>query len=226
MADAPILTTEELVCGYDAPLLEPVDLEVPDGEFVLVEGPNGIGKSTLLKTLIGLQPELSGSYEWAVDRRDRRFVPQVRTLDPILPATVVDVVATGAQIGSGFEGLRHQAGEEEVDRVLGRVEMTGYASELFRELSEGQKQLVLLARALMGKPRAMVLDEPTASMDPERESRAMEILETECSERGAAIFVVAHGSTPAREAASRILAIDRNRRVKWRDSGEEHHLDH
>jgi len=214
MEREPVLALEGLVCGYDVPLLGPLDVDVPRGEFVLIEGPNGIGKSTLLKTLVGLQPELSGSYRWAVGREERRFVPQVRTLDPILPATVADVVGTGAQVGSGLEALRRRATDEEVERALDRVGMERAAPSLFRELSEGQKQLVLLARALLGEPSAMILDEPTASMDPDREERAVEILEVERADRGATQFVVAHGVGAAREAATLVVEIDRERRVE------------
>lgn len=218
MARDSLLTTEGLVCGYDSPLLGPLDLAFGRGDFVLIEGPNGIGKSALLKTFVGLVPALSGSYAWAIEQKDRRFVPQVRTLDPILPATVADVVATGAQRGTGLAGLRHRASDEAIERALRRVEMRDAMSALFRELSEGQKQLVLLARALLDDPPAMVLDEPAASMDPDREQRAVDLLEEQRVEHDTTLFVVAHGSTPAREAATHILEIDRQRRVELRES--------
>lgn len=216
MADDVLLTTDGLVCGYDEPLLGPLDFEFDAGEFVLVEGPNGIGKSTFLKTLVGLQPPLSGGYEWRVERSGRRFVPQVRTLDPVLPATVEDVVATGGLRGNGWQGLQGGASRAEVERGLEQFGMEEHRGALFRELSEGQKQLVLLARAMVGEPEVCVLDEPTASMDPEREREAMEELGARRERRGMACFVVAHGSTPAREAATQLLEIDRERNVELR----------
>ena len=209
-----ILQTTELVCGYDAPLLGPLDLSLDAGDFVLVEGPNGIGKSALVKTFVGLIEPLSGSYEWAVDDKRLRFVPQVRTLDPILPATVADVVATGSQQGSGLAGMRVSASESEIGDALERVEMAGHRRDLFRELSEGQKQLVLLARALLGDARALLLDEPTASMDPRREKRAVGLLRRECDERGRTVLMIAHGSEHARRAADAAIEIDRDRRVE------------
>ncbi len=207
-----ILTTHELVCGYDTPVLGPLDLNLPEGVFVLLEGPNGIGKSTFLETVAGLHTPLSGSYTWTVEEHQRRFVPQVRTLDPILPATVEDVVTTGRQQGLWAP----DADDEAVTDALSRVDMHAARHDLFRELSEGQKQLVLLARALVGAPRLVLLDEPTASMDPDRERRAFEILEQRCATTSLTVFVVAHGSRPARRAADVLIEIDAGRNVDVR----------
>jgi len=209
-----ILTTDQLVCGYDAPVLGPLELAIPAGAFVLLEGPNGIGKSTFLETVAGLHAPLSGDYEWAVGADRLRFVPQVRTLDPILPATVADVVATGAQRGGGLAGLRATIDDATLREVLGHVEMAAHRTHLFRELSEGQKQLVLLARALVGESAVLLLDEPAASMDPDREERALDLLERQSETRDLTILMIAHGSRLARHAADRILAIDRNRNVE------------
>jgi len=209
-----VLTTDELVCGYDAPILGPLDLAIPAGAFVLIEGPNGIGKSTVLETVAGLHAPLSGGFEWAVEIGRRRFVPQVRTLDPILPATVEDVVATGAHRGSGLSGLRGEHDADELVEVLERVGMADYRDRLFRELSEGQKQLVLLGRALVGEASVILLDEPTASMDPSREVKALELLERMRQQRNLTLLIVAHGSGAAREAADTLLTIDRDRNVE------------
>lgn len=209
----PIVELDALVCGYDDPLLGPLDMTVSRGVFVLIEGPNGIGKSTLIQTLVGLLDPLSGDYQWSVDPRSIRFVPQVRTLDPILPATVADVVATGTQQGGGLSGLRATADADAIRGALRRVEMTDVADHLFRELSEGQKQLVLLARALMGDADVLLLDEPTASMDPEREQRAFELLRRQMHSSDLTIFTVAHGSKHAHDAADKLLEIDHDRHV-------------
>lgn len=209
-----ILTTEELICGYDAPMFGPLSFAIPTGSFVLIEGPNGIGKSTLLKTLVGLDAPISGDYRWHVSREERRFVPQTRTLDPILPATVADVVATGAQRGGGWGGLRLSATDAEIDRALEQVKMHDARDALFRELSEGQKQLVLLARALIGTPSVILLDEPTASMDPAREDRTIGLLERRHIEDDLTIFMIAHGSQAARDACDTRLVFDRDRSVE------------
>jgi zinc transport system ATP-binding protein len=208
-----LLTTQNLEVGYDSALLGPIDLEFEAGQFFLIEGPNGIGKSTLLKTLIGLIEPIRGSYEWVVPKGELRFVPQTRTLDVLLPASVGDVMGTGFQRGSGWSAIRSSPDHGDIDRALELVGMADVHKRLFRELSEGQKQLVLLARALLGEPSVILLDEPAASMDPEREQQAVDLLERQRDEFGRTIFVIAHGSPPAQAAADRVLRIDRDRHV-------------
>lgn len=208
---AQLLEVEELVVGYGSrPVLGPLSFELPSGSFLLIEGPNGAGKSTLLKTLIGLNPALSGQFRWAVEPHALRFVPQTRTLDSLLPATVDDVMATGLQRGRGWRLFRVREEGNELCRALELVGMAGKGRRLFRELSEGQKQLVLVARALLGEPRVLLLDEPSASMDPEREARTIDLLERVRDELGIAIVMIAHGSQRAREAADQLMTIDRN----------------
>jgi ABC-type Mn2+/Zn2+ transport system ATPase subunit len=213
-----LLTTKGLKVGYESALLGPIDLAFEAGKFLLVEGPNGIGKSTLLKTFIGLLEPIDGSYEWSVPRSELRFVPQTRTLDVLLPATVEDVMGTGFQRGSGWSALRlfskdSSSNTGDIDRALELVGMGDRRTQLFRELSEGEKQLVLLARALLGDPSVILLDEPAASMDPEREQQAVDLLQRQRDKFGRTIFMIAHGSQPAQAAADCVLRIERDRTV-------------
>jgi ABC-type Mn2+/Zn2+ transport system ATPase subunit len=209
-----------LVCGWDAPLLDAFEFEWRRGELVVIEGPNGIGKSTLIKTLAGLIDPIGGHYAWEIDPAERRYVPQVRTLDPVLPATVEDVLATGVQRGTSLAGLRATPPEGQIAARLSEVGLRDRRGDLFRDLSEGQKQLVLLARALLGSPKALLLDEPTASMDPHREKHAVEQLRA-AADDGIGIMMIAHGSEAAREAADGFLSIDRDGRVHPNDTAEE-----
>jgi ABC-type Mn2+/Zn2+ transport system ATPase subunit len=204
---------EGLECGYTEPLLEPLDLELERGRFLLIEGPNGIGKSTILKTLVGLLDPMGGRYEWRVPGEELRFVPQVNTLDPVLPATVADVLTTGTQRGSGWASLRTRSSREDFEEMVERVDLGEPIDRLFRELSEGQKQLVLLARAFIGEPSVLVLDEPSASMDPERERHAIGLLDERRRSGGATVLLIAHGSQAAREACDMRIVIQRDRSV-------------
>jgi ABC-type Mn2+/Zn2+ transport system ATPase subunit len=215
MAEA-MLETRNLDCGYDHTLLKDLDLSIPSGEFVLVRGPNGIGKSTTIKTLAGLLPPTGGDYTWQLDESQLRYVPQTRTLDPVLPATVEDVMETGFQRGFELFG-RKDSSLERIEESLSRVGMQSKSTALFRELSEGQKQLVLLARALLGEPKALMLDEPMASMDPDKEAITVDLLKQQVDTQDRLVLMVAHGSRRARDAATAILDIDEQRQVTFND---------
>lgn len=204
----PLLSTKQLECGYESTLIGPVDLTIEAGQFILIRGPNGIGKSTLIKTLIGLIEPISGTYEWTAKEQNLRYVPQVVSIDVMLPATVKDVVATGLQRGSGWAGIRAPDDTTDVHRALELVGMSSYSDKLFRELSEGQKQLVLMARALLGSPSVLLLDEPASAMDPDRERMAVDLLSRQADKHELTVFIIAHGSEPTFERADAILDID------------------
>lgn len=205
-----LLRVDGLVAGYHkTPVLGPIDFHLHEKTFMLIEGANGVGKSTMLKTLIGLLEPIEGSYNWEIDATELRFVPQTRTLDPMLPATVFDVLTTGLHQGGGFRSARVSIDKPKLHRALAKVNMEGFAEHLFRELSEGQKQLVLLARALLGEPKVLLLDEPAAAMDPGHETETMELLHDIKQDSGLTIVMIAHGSPPARSVSNRIMTVDR-----------------
>ncbi len=159
----PILQLHELIVGYpERPLSTPLNLQVPQGAILGIMGPNGTGKSTLMKTLLGLNPAFSGSVTWSPKTRFG-YVPQEGGIDDLFPFTVKDLLIMGEKPAL-WRGLQ-KSDAQQIATILNELEMGGFESRLFRDLSSGQKQRTLLGRALMSQPDVLVLDEPFSSLD-------------------------------------------------------------
>lgn len=156
---------------YDnTPLLQDVSLEIRKGECIAIFGPNGGGKTTLLKLFMGFLKPSSGTLlingETPYKSRSKMgYVPQISHLDRQFPITAIDVVKMGALSPSFFNSPCQQ----EALNMLDTVGMADMAETPFGALSGGQSQRVLIARALMGHPDYLFLDEATASVDPSAE---------------------------------------------------------
>lgn len=153
------------------PALAGVCLDVSDGEYLGIMGPNGGGKSTLLKTILGLIPATSGTVqvygkEPGKNRAVVGYVPQFAALDKRFPITVLEVVLTGRLKRGLSPFFRYSEQDRDLAReLLEKVGMEGLANRQISGLSGGEFQKMLIARALAVNPRLLLLDEPTASVD-------------------------------------------------------------
>ncbi len=176
-----VIEMEGVSFSYNGqPVLEDVNLSVARGDFVAVVGPNGGGKTTLVKLLLGLLRPKAGTVR-VLGRSPRKarsrvgYMPQRSELDPKFPVNVLDVVLMG-RLGPG-RGLAYGARDRlEALQALGRVEMSHLAKRPFADLSGGQRQRVLIARALATGPELLLLDEPTSNVDPAGEEEIFGIL--------------------------------------------------
>lgn len=211
MIDSPntVLRASDLVVGYaKRGLLPPISFAVEPGQTWAIAGPNGCGKSTLLRTLLGLLPPVSGRYR-APDRIG--YVPQRSQLDGRLPGRVIDVVASGVDEGWSFLRPGHaRKGRSAVNRALELTRCTDLQLERFSELSEGQKQRVLIARAVVRSPSLLVLDEPTSAMDISAEHRVMHLLDDIRNDAGIAVLLVSHHLAVVAEFATHLAVLDRD----------------
>jgi ABC-type Mn2+/Zn2+ transport system ATPase subunit len=170
-----------------AVVVSDVTLSVSVGEFLVLVGPNGSGKSTLLRGLLNLVPLLSGEAVWNISGREVGYVPQESTIDRDTPATALDVVRTSAPFS--WSGSHETALQS-----LETVGMRELAHGRFGRLSGGQRRRVLLARALFGGPRLLVLDEPTINTDAETDAQLEIILMELCRTNEVGILVATHAS--------------------------------
>lgn len=175
------IQTHNLSFQYDeAPLLQNVSLEIAKGECIGIFGPNGGGKTTLLKLLMGFLKPSSGTIlvDGMPPQKSRQhigYVPQISHLDKQFPITALDVVKMGALSSSLFHPYSRDCHGQALE-MLDKVGLKELANTPFGSLSGGQSQRVLIARALMGNPSYLFLDEPTASVDPSAEKHFHAIL--------------------------------------------------
>ncbi len=145
------------------PVLSSVDLDVNRGAFVGVVGPSGSGKTTLLRLLTGKVGPSAGRIR-RVEGLRVAYVPQVETVNWNFPVTVAECLLM-ARLGDRWLPWRSAAERAEIDAILGRLGLEGLADRHIRALSGGQQQRVFLARALIGRPDLLLMDEPTSGVD-------------------------------------------------------------
>lgn len=212
-----LLAVRELEVGYGGrALLPPANFAVRAGECWAIVGPNGGGKTTFLRSVLGLLPFVSGAVSWSSvswgsrERPALGYVPQRSAMDLEVPARVIDIVRDGVEVGWSFAvpwSRRARA-----DRVARALRDTGISRELasrsFALISEGHKQRVLLARALAADPRLLMLDEPTAAMDAEAERDVMALIDELRTRRHLAVMVVSHHLPIVARHATHLLLVD------------------
>jgi zinc transport system ATP-binding protein len=165
----------------ETPILENVSFVIQPGEFVGIFGPNGGGKTTLLKLLLGFLKPQKGSLEILgespkIAREKMGYVPQISHLDRQFPITVLEVVMMGSLDKSPWHSYTKDA-KEKARKALEEVGLLDFQNHSFGTLSGGQTQRVLIARALVSKPTILLLDEPTASVDASAEESIYKLLE-------------------------------------------------
>ncbi len=215
---SPILSARGLQLGYRGnPILPAFDLDVAGGELLAVVGPNGGGKSTFLATVLGELPAVAGRVDWAAGV-DVSFVAQRSPHDLAVPGRVADFVAGGLEHGWSFLAPRRRAAGRAIAEALEVCGAGELARSRLRELSEGQRQRVVLARALVRRPGIIVLDEPTAAMDRSAQRLTFELLGQLADEAGVAVVIATHQLGLAGEFAAHGLLLDAQRGVVLADS--------
>ena len=204
----PLLECSHLVLGYPGRLLtDDLSFSLEERQCLCILGENGSGKSTLVRTLLHLQPPLGGTIRLGngLSPKEIGYLPQQTAVQRDFPATVLEVVLSGF---IGHLGWRFFYGRKEKDmarRQMVRLGVDGLERQSFRELSGGQRQRVLLARALCAARRLLLLDEPTAGLDPAMQAEMYRLVQSLCEEDGMGIIMVSHDLHEAVGHATHIL---------------------
>ena len=207
-----------LAFGYGgAPVLDELDLTVEAGQFVVLTGPNGSGKSTLIKLMVGLLSPTSGEVlvlgEPATNRNVQRqvgYAPQSTPGRMVLPVSVAELVEAGVTPVGSLLSRPGAAERAEISSALESVGLGELARECVFELSGGQQQRAVIARALVGDKPVLILDEPTASIDPAFRPRLVSELRRR-ADAGCAVLVVSHDPDDFHDVTDRILFMEDGR---------------
>jgi zinc transport system ATP-binding protein len=199
----------------DTRILEDVSLEVPAGRFLGVLGPNGGGKSTLLRVLVGLDAADAGKVEVLGlppgRSRDVGYLPQAAVYDLRMPIRVREAVALG------LSRRPRRQDQRRIEDVLEQMQLTSIAGKPVGVLSGGERQRMFLARALIREPRLLLLDEPTLGVDARSLDAFLHLLVRLREERGLTILMVSHDFSVVSSHADAVLCLART--VQFHGSG-------
>lgn len=201
MIDNSVIAANNLAAGYNKiPIVNDICFNVRGGEIMTLIGPNGSGKSTILKTIAGYLKKMCGNvyiensdFDGLSEKEISKRLSVVLTerIKPDL-MTCRDVVETGRYPYTGRLGLLSQTDADAVDKAIETVKMEDFADSYFSEISDGQRQRVMLARAICQEPKILILDEPTSYLDIRHKIVFLEILKKLAFEKKIAVIVSMH----------------------------------
>ena len=207
-----IIAIENVWLSYtDKNILEDINLDIYQGDFLLITGPNGGGKTSLLRTILRLQSPTKGQITFfrqgePVSSLDMGYLPQKNSIDSRFPITVEEVVASGL-MGNTQKGNTKFDSKKEIDEMLDLMGITALRNNPIGVLSGGQLQRSLFGRALISKPEMLILDEPASYIDRQFGNRMFEILR-DLSSNGTTIMMVSHEIEPFITLSNRNLYIN------------------
>jgi zinc/manganese transport system ATP-binding protein/zinc transport system ATP-binding protein len=195
---APLVELMQVSSAYDNTVaLDNVSLKIWPGQFMAIVGPNGGGKTTLLRTILGMVPAASGKMLLRGEPLSRSslqrigYVPQLETIDWNFPITVEEVITMGFFVKNRWFGGIGEKEKRKLDKIMERLNLRGLGKRHIRELSGGQQQAAFIGRALVGDPELILLDEPASGLDIRSRDDVIHFLH-EINHEGVAVVLTAH----------------------------------
>jgi zinc transport system ATP-binding protein len=206
----PIINVDNLSYYYDSfPALDHISFSVEKGDFLGIIGPNGAGKTTLFQCILGIMSNFSGKINLFGSnvKQNKKilqrigYVPQKKSVEQTFPATVSEIVSLGV-IGKDIK-------KESIVSAIEFVDLGSYRNKRIGELSEGQQQRVIIAKALVKQPELLILDEPTTGIDSVAQNKFYDLLTSLNKDRGITIVWSSHDMNAVEKLASKVACIDR-----------------
>ncbi len=218
---AQIIATD-LVVGYQTPLTPPLDFCIDKGEYWVIIGQNGSGKTTTLKTLLGLIKPYGGSLTMGggLDKTKLGYLPQQTEVQRDFPASVYEVVLSGCLSKMGLRPFYNKTERQLARDNISKLGLSDLAKRPYRELSGGQQQRVLLARALCATDSLLVLDEPVAGLDPATTDEMYRLVKG-LNQEGVTIVMISHDVDQALADCTHVLKLGKETFVGTVEQYEE-----
>ena len=193
-------------------IVQNMNFSVNTGEYLCVIGENGAGKSTFMKTLLGLQPPIQGEILFGDNLKQNEigYLPQQTEVQKDFPASVREIVLSGCQNQLGLRPFYNRKEKSYAEAILNKLQITDLAEQCYRELSGGQKQRVLLARALCATKKMLLLDEPVAGLDPKAAKEMYYLIQKINREENITVIMISHDIQIAVNYASHVMKIGPN----------------
>jgi zinc transport system ATP-binding protein len=191
--------------AHGVPVLQDIDFDVQRGEFVAIAGPNGGGKTTLLRLILGLEEPTTGRVHVMLHRRG--YLPQRAQTAIDAPLTVRELVGAGRVARSRLFGPPLRSDRDAVRTAIDRVGLAAHADRRLTTLSGGQQQRAFIAKALAGDPELLALDEPTTGVDVEAQEAVAGLLRRLGTDLGMTILYVSHEFGAVEDFVERIVLV-------------------
>lgn len=208
-----IIKLDNIQAAYEgAPVIEGATFCINERDYVGIVGPNGGGKTTLMRVLLGIIKPTKGKVSYFSDGKEVNhitmgYLPQYNKIDKAFPISVYDVILTGLARPGGILGRYSKEQKEQADRIIRKMELQGLEKRSISDLSGGQLQRILLARALVSQPDVLVLDEPNTYIDELYQEQMYDLLDTlnkEC-----AVVLVSHDIDALLGKAGKVVCVNK-----------------
>jgi zinc transport system ATP-binding protein len=203
-----LIEVKNLSLGYGGKaILKGLNFDVSSGDFICIVGPNGAGKSTLIKTILGLLRPLAGKIKFSnLEQKFIGYMPQETLVDPNFPASVLEIVLSGT-LNRGARCFYDKAAKADAISCLDELAISNLRDKSFTDLSGGQRQKVLLARALAATKSLLILDEPSNNLDKKSKKELYSLVNKLNKERGITILMVTHDLDHNNLIGNKILSL-------------------
>lgn len=201
-----LISLDKVKLGYnDNTVIDGLSFDVREQDFICIVGPNGSGKTTLIRGILGLIPLKAGDIKFNIKRTQIGYMPQEAAVDPTFPASVFEIVLSGSL--NNHQNFYHAETKERAKSILKLLGIEKLKDMSFSELSGGQRQKVLLARALMATQKILVLDEPSNNLDQKSKQELYKTLKKLNKEQEIAIVMITHDLDHGNLIGDKILSL-------------------